>query len=90
MTWRKNGDRYEHVEQADFSHLRYAVISGCGFPNAQHNFEASSVTKPFLALVKEAGQQYAQTGTVSAELMEKLSVPMIPDDVYADICNKGQ
>lgn len=37
---RKAGDRYEHVEQADFRHLRYCVISGCGFPNAEHNFEA--------------------------------------------------
>ncbi|NMP36947.1 MAG: flavodoxin family protein [Clostridiales bacterium] len=40
LAMRKVGDRYEHVEQADFSHLRYAVISGCGFPNAQHNFDA--------------------------------------------------
>ena len=39
MTMRKVGDRYEHVEQADFSHLRYLMICGCGFPNSRHNFE---------------------------------------------------
>ena len=39
MAMRKVGDRYEHVEQADFSRLRYLMICGCGFPNSHHNFE---------------------------------------------------
>lgn len=39
MAMRKAGDRYEHVEQADFSRLRYIMICGCGFPNAKRNFE---------------------------------------------------
>ena len=39
MAMRKTGDRYEHVGQADFSHLRYMMICGCGFPNSRHNFE---------------------------------------------------
>ena len=39
MAVQKVGDRYEHVEQADFSHLRYLMICGCGFPNSRHNFE---------------------------------------------------
>ena len=39
MAMRKVGERYEHVEQADFSHLKYLMICGCGFPNSQHNFE---------------------------------------------------
>ena len=39
MAMRKVGDRYEHVEQADFSRLRYLMICGCGFPNGRHNFE---------------------------------------------------
>lgn len=39
MDMRKVGERYEHVEQADFSHLRYVMICGCGFPNAKGNFE---------------------------------------------------
>ena len=116
LAMRKSGDHYEHVEQADFSHLRYCAISGCGFPNATHNFEAlrlhfqlmfpngvfmltvpeapmfnapeaKAVTEPYLALVKEAGREYAQKGSVSRPLLEKLAVPMIPDEVYADICN---
>ena len=39
MDMQKVGDRYEHVGQADFSHLRYLMICGCGFPNSRHNFE---------------------------------------------------
>ena len=39
MAMRKAGERYEHVEQADFSRLRYLMICGCGFPNSRHNFE---------------------------------------------------
>lgn len=39
MTMRRVGDRYEHVGQADYEHLKYVMICGCGFPNAKHNFE---------------------------------------------------
>ena len=39
MAMQKVGDRYEHVGQADFSHLEYVMICGCGFPNSKHNFE---------------------------------------------------
>ena len=39
MRMRKVGDRYEHVGQADFSHLRCIMICGCGFPNSRQNFE---------------------------------------------------
>ncbi|MGN0741822.1 MAG: flavodoxin family protein [Candidatus Fimadaptatus sp.] len=39
MAMRREGDHYEHVAQRDFSHLRYVMICGCGFPNAEHNFE---------------------------------------------------
>ena len=39
MAMRKVGERYEHVEQADFSRLRYLMICGCGFPNSSRNFE---------------------------------------------------
>ena len=39
MAMQKVEDRYEHVGQADFSHLRYLMICGCGFPNSKHNFE---------------------------------------------------
>ena len=39
MAMQKVGDRYEHVGQADYSHLRYLMICGCGFPNSKQNFE---------------------------------------------------
>ena len=39
MAMTRVGDRYEHVGQADFSHLRYLMICGCGFPNSRDNFE---------------------------------------------------
>lgn len=116
LAMRKVGARYEHVEQADFSHLRYIMICGCGFPNATGNFEgvlqqwhlmfgpdalaitvpeapmfnapeAVSVTAPYLELVKQAGREYAETGSVTVETMKKLAVPMIPDEAYAAIVN---
>ncbi len=34
MAMRKVDDRYEHVEQANFSKLHYVMICGCGFPNS--------------------------------------------------------
>lgn len=39
MAMRKVGDHYEHVGQADFSHLNYLMTCGCGFPNSTQNFE---------------------------------------------------
>ena len=39
LAMQKVGDRYEHIGQADFSHLHYLMICGCGFPNSKHNFE---------------------------------------------------
>lgn len=109
--------RYEHPAQADFSHLRYVMISGCGFPDGENNFramrlqfqmmfprgatmltvpespmfnvpQAEIVTKPFLALVQQAGREYAETGEISGETMDKLAVPMIPEEQYAAICNQ--
>ena len=116
MEMQKNGDRYEHTAQTDYSRLHYAMICGCGFPNAQYNFEAvtmqfrlmfgadclmltvpeapmfnapeaAPVTKPFLETVRQAGRAYAADGTVEAETMAKLAVPMIPEAVYARICS---
>lgn len=116
MAMRKVGERYEHVEQADFSRLRYLMICGCGFPNSRHNFEpaeaqfklcfpgghtvltvpespmfnapeAAVVTKPRLALVRQAGAQYAKTGVIDAALLEEIGSPMIPEEQYAAIVN---
>lgn len=119
MAMRKVGDRYEHVEQADFSHLKYLMICGCGFPNSQQNFEpaiaqfklsfpnhhtiitvpespmfnapeAEPVTKPRLELIRQAGQQYAASGIIAPDLLEEITSPMIPEEVYAQIANGGK
>lgn len=118
MSMEKVGDRYEHVGQADVSHLRYLMICGCGFPNSKHNFEpavaqfkllfpeehtiitvpesplfhapgAEPVTEPRLALIKEAGRQYASSGTIDAALLEAIGSPMIPEETYAAIVNSN-
>ena len=118
MAMQKVGDRYEHVGQADFSHLRYLMICGCGFPNSRHNFEpavagfklcfpgshtiitvpespmfnapeAAAVTEPRLALVKQAGRQYAETGEINESLLAEIGTPMIPEEQYAAIVNGG-
>lgn len=51
--------------------------------------EADIVTKPRLELVREAGRQYAQNGTVSDALIKEINSPMIPDSIYAQIANGG-
>jgi len=118
MTMRKVGDRYAHVGQADFSHLKYLMICGCGFPNSRHNFEpavaqfklcfpnnhtiitipespmfnapeAAIVTAPRLALVRQAGRQYAQTGMIDGALLAEIESPLIPEEQYAAIVNGG-
>ena len=118
MTMRKVGERYEHVEQADFSRLRYLMICGCGFPNSRQNFEpavmqfklcfprnhtiltvpespmfnapeAAVVTGPRLALIRQAGRQYAEKGEIETALLAELSSPMIPEEQYAAIVNSG-
>ena len=118
MAMRRAGDRYEHVEQADLSHLRYLMICGCGFPNGRHNFEpaaaqfrlcfpggstiiivpespmfsapeAAAVTGPRLALVRQAGRQYAEGGKIDPALLDGIMSPMIPEEQYAAIVNAG-
>lgn len=51
--------------------------------------EAASVTVPRLALVKQAGQQYAKTGAIAPALLAEIGSPMIPEEVYAKIVNGG-
>lgn len=116
MAMQKAGDRYAHVGQADFSHLKYLMICGCGFPNSKHNFEpavaqfklcfpgnhtvitipespmfnapeAAVVTVPRLALVRQAGRQYAESGGIDEALLAEIGSPMIPEDQYAAIVN---
>lgn len=49
--------------------------------------EAAAVTVPRLELVKRAGREYAETGTVGKELLAEINSPMIPEEVYASIVN---
>lgn len=51
--------------------------------------EAAVVTKPRLALVRQAGAQYAKTGVIDAALLEEIGSPMIPEEQYAAIVNGG-
>ena len=49
--------------------------------------EADAVTKPRLELVKQAGKQYAGTGSIDDKLLQEINAPMIPEDVYTNIVN---
>lgn len=48
---------------------------------------AKLVTVPRLRLVKEAGHEFAASGTVNGELLSKISSPMIPEETYMRITN---
>lgn len=39
MAMAEENGRYVHVGQRDYSHLKYLMICGCGFPNSRRNFE---------------------------------------------------
>ena len=51
--------------------------------------EASVVTVPRLALLRQAGRQYAETGEIPQELLAAICSPMIPEEQYAAIVNAG-
>ena len=51
--------------------------------------EADVVTKPRLALVRSAGEQYARSGEIEETLLVEIGSPMIPEDQYAAIVNGG-
>ncbi len=51
--------------------------------------EAAVVTGPRLALVKQAGKQYAETGEIDNALLAAISSSMIPEEQYAAIVNGG-
>lgn len=118
MAMAEENGRYVHVGQRDYSHLKYLMICGCGFPNSRRNFEpviqqfallfpqrhtiltvpespmfnapeAAAVTGPRLELIRRAGRQYAETGGIDGALLAEISVPMIPEELYAQIVNQG-
>ena len=49
--------------------------------------EADEVTAPRLELVRRAGRQYAETGSIEPSLLAEIGSPMIPEDTYAAIVN---
>jgi multimeric flavodoxin WrbA len=49
--------------------------------------EAAEVTVPRLALVKQAGEEYAKSFTINNDLLAQICSPMIPEEVYAAIVN---
>lgn len=49
--------------------------------------EAAVVTVPRLALVRQAGRQYAETGEIAPDLLAQIGSPMIPEEQYAAIVN---
>jgi hypothetical protein len=51
--------------------------------------EAAIVTEPRLALVNQAGKQYAENGKIDVALLAEISSPMIPEEQYAAIVNGG-
>lgn len=51
--------------------------------------EAAAVTGPRLAHIRQAGKQYAQTGTIEQVLLAEITEPMIPEETYAKIVNGG-
>ncbi|MBR6499380.1 MAG: hypothetical protein IKT23_06820, partial [Clostridia bacterium] len=51
--------------------------------------EANSVTLPRLEKVREAGRQYAETGSIDPYLLQEITSPMIPEEVYARIVNQS-
>ena len=51
--------------------------------------EAAVVTVPRLALVREAGRQYAAEGAIDEALLAEIGTPMIPEERYAAIVNAG-
>ena len=51
--------------------------------------EAAAVTEPRLALVRQAGRQYALTGGIDETLLSEIGSPMIPEETYAAIVNAG-
>jgi hypothetical protein len=51
--------------------------------------EAAVVTEPRLALVRQAGCQYAEKGEIEPSLLTDITSPMIPEEQYAAIVNRG-
>ncbi|MBK6090169.1 hypothetical protein, partial [Ruminococcus difficilis] len=49
--------------------------------------EAAVVTEPRLNLIRKAGREYAESGTIGEDLLKEITSPMIPEEQYAQIVN---
>ena len=68
-------------DDSDTMHITRAFLDGMK--------EAAAVTVPRLALIKQAGRQYAEKGDIEAPLLSEITSPMIPEEQYAAIVNSG-
>lgn len=91
--------------------IRFMMISGCGFPNIEHNYEgvifqfgmlfgedcpritcaeapllsipdAKPLAEGYIALVRQAGQEYMKNGRISDDTQKRLDTPMFDPDTY--------
>lgn len=49
--------------------------------------EAEPVTRPFLAVVRQAGREYGESKAITVATRQRLAIPMIPPEEYEKICN---
>ena len=49
--------------------------------------DAEPLAKPRLALLEEAGKEYASNGALSEQTVKALAVPMIPEEIYMKFAN---
>ena len=49
--------------------------------------EAAAVTEPRLNLIRKAGREYAESGTIGEDLLKEITSSMIPEEQYAQIVN---
>ena len=77
MRMEKDGDRYRHVGQADFSRLRYVMICGCGFPNSKHNFEPAVAQFKLLFPADHTIITFPESPMLSAKEAEPVTAPRL-------------
>ena len=97
MAMEKVGDRYEHVGQADFSHLRYLIIVdtyGGSAPHGGGAFSGKDPTKVDRSAAYAA--RYVAKNIVAAGLAERCQVQLAyaigvakPVSILIDTCGTG-
>ena len=66
--------------------MKILVLNGS--PKGEKS-DTMHITRAFLALVREAGRQYAERGVIDTALLAQIGTPMIPEETYAGIVNGG-